>query len=133
MLEKNIISLTTKSILLISTRQIKSEDLLPTEKLMKNIFEYLVKIYNAKKLIRKDAIMNKALEKVETLLKDSEKNLLKIFDAFPKVKILVSAIFAEFSIDFFQKVLETHNAEVQKHLEKMVDAMGKYTQFQYNS
>jgi len=132
-LEKNIISLIGKSIGFISTRQIKSEDLLPTEKLMKNIFEYLVKIYNAKKLIQKNAIMEKALEKVENLLKDIEKNLLKIFESIPNVKNLIQPIFAEFTIDFFKTILDSHNSEVQKHLEKMVDAMGKYTQFQYNS
>jgi hypothetical protein len=44
-LEKNLVKLTIKSFALIGTRQIKPEEFAATDKLMKNVFEFLVKVY----------------------------------------------------------------------------------------
>lgn len=126
-LEKNILSITLKSYLLLESGNIKAEDLLEADKALREAFELLVRIYNGKDRVKPEKI-TAALKKVEAIFKQTEQLLEQVLSPHLTAKhmLRVSAIFSTIGeVKFLETVL--NDTTLRPDLDKLVACMESYT------
>jgi len=131
-LEKNIIKIAVKALLLVENKKLQADDFLVADKPLREAFELLVKVFNGRKRVKPEKI-EEALKKVESLLKQAEAVITNLLAPHltPKNMLLIAQAFGviadkDFLTDAFRR------DELEEDLDKLVDAMEYYTQFHYH-
>eukprot|EP01124_Arcella_intermedia_P017240 TRINITY_DN2401_c0_g1_i2.p1 TRINITY_DN2401_c0_g1~~TRINITY_DN2401_c0_g1_i2.p1 ORF type:complete len:178 (-),score=49.46 TRINITY_DN2401_c0_g1_i2:112-645(-) len=131
-LEKNLTKITFKCYKLLEANEIDVAVFLSADRLVRDAFELLVRIYNGKDRVSQDKI-KEALKKVESLLKSSEEILLQLLttNLSSKNVLRLSFIFSTLGdAKFLENVLE--DPSLAQELEKVISVMEAYTQVQYH-
>jgi len=131
-LERNIIKIAVKSYMLIEEGKLNGEDFLKADAPLREAFELLSKCYNQRGRAKQEAFEN-ALQKVETLLRQSEEIFTNILAPYLTTRNIyrVSSAFGSIAdAKFLLRVF--FDNELDEDLGKLIEAMDYYTQFHFN-
>jgi len=131
-LEKHIIKLAVKSLLLVENKKLQADDFLAVDKPLRDSFELMVKVFNGRKRVKAEKI-EEALKKVEVHLKKAEEVFTQILAPHltPKNMLLIAQCFGCIAdVNFLMTVFR--NDDLEEDLDKLIDAMEYYTQFHYH-
>jgi len=131
-MEKNIIKLAVKALLLVENKTLQADDFLAVDKPLREAFELMVKVFNGRKRVKPEKI-EEALKKVEGLLKKAEEVFTQILAPHltPKNMLLIAQCFGCIADVKFLTTVFKHD-DLEEDLDKLIDAMEYYTQFHYH-
>lgn len=130
-LEKSIIKLMVKGYLLVDGGKIEPESFLQADKPLRAAFELMARCYKGRSRAKREVLVD-ALGRVEKMLSEGERIITELLQPHlsPKNMFRLAATFGYLgSLRFLEKTFT--DDELDEELEKLVDAMEYYTQFQY--
>lgn len=131
-IEKSIIKIVVKAYMLTNNKKVDSDAFLKADKPLRQAFDMLPKIFNQRWRMKPDLVKSK-LGQCEGWFKDAEAIITGLLQAHlsPKNMFRLASTFSFLgSATFLLKAFE--DKSVEEDVEKLVDAMDYYTQFNYD-
>jgi len=130
-MEKNIIKLMVKGYILVDNGKIEPDAFLQADKPVRAAFELLARCYKGRGRAKHEALVE-ALGRVEKMLGEGERIITELMQPHlsPKNMFRLASTFGYLgSQKFLEKAFS--DMELDEELEKLIDAMEYYTQFQF--
>jgi hypothetical protein len=130
--ERNIIKIVVKAYMLMNNKKVDADEFIKADKPLRVAFDTLPKIYNQRWRMKPEQMKNQ-LNKCEASFKDAEGIITTLLNPHlsPKNMFRLASTFSFLgSSSFLGKAFE--DASVEADVEKLVDAMDYYTQFNYD-
>lgn len=130
--ERNIIKIVVKAYMLMNAKKVDGDEFIKADKPLRHAFDNLPKIYNQRWRMKPEAIKAQ-LAKCESSFKDAEAIITALLGPHlsPKNMFRLASTFSFLgSASFLGKAFE--DPAVEADVEKLVDAMDYYTQFNYD-
>lgn len=130
--ERNIIKIVVKAYMLVNSKKVDGDEFIKADKPLRQAFDTLPKIYNQRWRMKPEQIKAQ-LGKCETSFKEAEAIITTLLGPHlsPKNMFRLASTFSFLgSAAFLGKAFE--DASVEADVEKLVDAMDYYTQFNYD-
>eukprot|EP01122_Echinamoeba_exundans_P001677 TRINITY_DN1168_c0_g1_i1.p1 TRINITY_DN1168_c0_g1~~TRINITY_DN1168_c0_g1_i1.p1 ORF type:complete len:353 (-),score=115.85 TRINITY_DN1168_c0_g1_i1:61-1119(-) len=130
--ERNIIKIVVKAYMLMNNKKVDADEFIKADKPLRVAFDTLPKIYNQRWRMKPEQMKNQ-LAKCEASFKEAEGIITTLLNPHlsPKNMFRLASTFSFLgSSSFLGKAFE--DASVEADVEKLVDAMDYYTQFNYD-